>query len=98
MILIAVTVCVSPAFAAVTIDVIPAFGPERDSSSYPGFANNAAQELRVPDGTLSGDVPAILVPKWQDHVLVVVNGRVAGSDVCLKKGDRVAVLPKMAGG
>ncbi len=56
------------------------------------------QELRVPGGTLSGDVPARLVPKWQDHVLVVVNGRVAGSDVRLKKGDRVVVLPKMAGG
>ena len=56
------------------------------------------QELRVPDGTLSGDVPARLLPKWQDYVLVVVNGRVAGSDVSLKKGDRVVVLPKMAGG
>ena len=56
------------------------------------------QEMRVPDGTLSGNVAAILVPKWRDHVLVVVNGRVAGSDVRLRKGDRVVVLPKMAGG
>jgi molybdopterin converting factor small subunit len=56
------------------------------------------QELQVPDGTLSGDVPAILAPKWRNNVLLVVNGRVAGTDVCLKKGDRVVVLPKMAGG
>lgn len=56
------------------------------------------QEMRVPDGTLSGNVAAILVPKWRDHVLVVVNGRIAAPDVCLKDGDRVVVLPKMAGG
>jgi molybdopterin converting factor small subunit len=58
------------------------------------------QELRVPDGTLCGDLylHTKLAPKWRDHVLVVVNGRIAGSDVYLRKGDRVVILPKMSGG
>ena len=47
-ILIAVTVCVSPALAGVTIDVIPGFGPDPESPNYLGFVNNAIDELVVP--------------------------------------------------
>jgi molybdopterin converting factor small subunit len=56
------------------------------------------QELIVADGTLSGDLPLKLAARWRDQIMVVVNGKVVGSDVRLKIGDRVVVLPKMAGG
>ena len=54
--------------------------------------------LRVPEGTLSATVSERLPPQWRDHVIVVVNGRIASPDAPLKKEDRVVIFPKMAGG
>ena len=56
------------------------------------------QKLVLAEGTPISKIPLELDSKWREQIMVVVNGKVAGSDVHIKAGDRVVVLPKMAGG
>ena len=54
--------------------------------------------IQVPENTLVLDLKKRLPFRWQENVLVIINGKIAQNEQNLKAIDRVRVLPIIAGG
>jgi sulfur carrier protein ThiS len=54
--------------------------------------------LLVPENTCVSDLKKRLPLRWQDNVLVIVNGEAAHDEQVLRGIDRVRVFPILAGG
>jgi sulfur carrier protein ThiS len=59
---------------------------------------DAENTLTVPDNTRVAALSQYLDPRWRDHVIVLVNGRVAAEESILHASDRVVIVPLVAGG
>ena len=54
--------------------------------------------IELPEGCCLADLKKKLDPKWQENVLVVVNGKIAQNGQVFNKSDRIRIFPIMAGG
>lgn len=56
-------------------------------------------EVQLPPASTLADLLALLkIELASEHLLLVINGRIAGLDQVLSEGDQVNLMPAMSGG
>jgi molybdopterin synthase sulfur carrier subunit len=84
------------------------YGPVR------AVVGSRESEVEIPEGTMLGQLPALLRPEYGERLfqllggenpfsqhMVLINGQhvgLQGLDVALADGDRVTIMPPVAGG
>jgi molybdopterin converting factor small subunit len=56
------------------------------------------KQIEVPAGCTAAELATLLPDKWRQSHIVVINGKLSGPGSTLQIGDRVVLLPKLAGG
>ncbi len=56
------------------------------------------KQIEVPAGSTAAELATLLPDKWRRSHIVVINGKLAGPGNTLQNGDRVVLLPNLAGG
>ncbi len=56
------------------------------------------KQIEVPAGCTAAELATLLPDKWRQSHIVVINGKLSGPGSTLQNGDRVVLLPNLAGG